>query len=46
MQITMQPAEHLTPAEIEQFLDAGTTLSFAGAGRKEIYGLVEREDVR
>ena len=42
MQITMQPAEHLTPAEIEQFLDAGTTLSFAGAGRKEIYGLVER----
>ena len=38
----MQHAEHLTPAEIEQFLDAGTTLSFAGTGRKEIYALVER----
>ena len=42
MQITMQHAEPLTPAEIEEFLDAGTTLSFADAGRKQIYGLVER----
>ena len=42
MPITMQHAEHLTPVEIEQFLDAGTTLSFAGTGRKEIYALLER----
>ncbi len=42
MQITMQHAEHLTLAEMREFLGASSTLSFAAAGRKQINGLVER----
>ena len=38
----MQHAEHLTLAEMREFLIASSTLSFAAAGRKQIYGLVER----
>jgi len=39
MQVTMQHAEHLTLAEIREFLSASSTLSLAAAGRKQIYGL-------
>ena len=42
MQVTMQHAEHLTLAEMREFLDASNTLSFAGTGRKQIYALLER----
>ena len=42
MQLTMQHAEHLTLAEMREFLSASSTLSFAAAGRKQIDGLVER----
>ena len=42
MPITMQHAEHLTPVEMQQFLDAGATLSFAGTGRKPVYALLGR----
>ena len=38
----MQHAERLTLAEMREFLAASNTLSFAGAGRRQIYGLVER----
>ena len=38
----MQHAEHLTPTEIEPFLDAGATLSFAGTGRQPVYALIQR----
>ena len=41
MQVTMQHAEHLTLAEMREFLDASSNLSFADAGRKQIYGLLE-----
>ena len=41
MQVTMQHAERLTLAEMREFLCASSTLSFAGTGRKQIYGLVE-----
>ena len=41
MQVTMQHAERLTLAEMREFLSAGNNLSFAGTGRKQIYGLVE-----
>ena len=41
MQVTMQHAERLTLAEMREFLAANDTLSFAAAGRKQIYGLVE-----
>ena len=41
MQVTMQHAERLTLAERREFLAASNTLSFAGAGRRQIYGLVE-----
>ena len=41
MQVTMQHAERLTLAEMREFLDASSNLSFAGAGRKQIYGLLE-----
>ena len=41
MQITMQHAERLTLAEMREFLVASNNLSFAGPGRKQIYGLVE-----
>ncbi len=41
MQVTMQHAECLTLAEMREFLVASNTLSFAGTGRKQIYGLVE-----
>ncbi len=41
MQVTMQHAERLTLAEMREFLDASSNLSFAGAGRKQIYALVE-----
>ena len=37
----MQHAERLTLAETREFLAASDTLSFAAAGRKQIYGLVE-----
>ena len=37
----MQHAERLTLAEMQEFLAASNTLSFAAAGRKQIYGLVE-----
>ena len=40
--VTMQHAEHLTLAEMREFLDASNTLSFAGTGRKQIYALLER----
>ncbi len=42
MQITMRHAERLTLAEMREFLSASSTLSFAGTGRKQIYGLLER----
>ena len=38
----MQHAEHLTPTQMQQFLEAGATLSFAGTGRKPVYALIER----
>ena len=41
MQVTMQHAERLTLAEMREFLDASSNLSFAGTGRKQIYGLLE-----
>ena len=41
MQVTMQHAERLTLAEMREFLTTSETLSFAAAGRKQIYGLVE-----
>jgi hypothetical protein len=41
MQVTMQHAERLTLAEMEEFLAASSNLSFAGAGREQIYGLIE-----
>ncbi len=41
MQVTMQHAERLTLAEMREFLVASNSLSFAGTGRKQIYGLVE-----
>ena len=41
MQVTMQHAERLTLAEMREFLDASSNLSFVGAGRKHIYGLLE-----
>ena len=37
----MQHAERLTLAEMREFLSASNNLSFAGTGRKQIYGLVE-----
>ena len=37
----MQRAERLTLAEMREFLSASNNLSFAGTGRKQIYGLVE-----
>ena len=42
MQITMQHAEHLTLAQMREFLSASSSLSFAGAGRRQIYALIER----
>ena len=42
MQVTMQHAERLTLAEMREFLAASNTLSFAGTGRRQIYGLIER----
>ena len=41
MQVTMQHAERLTLAEMREFPSASNTLSFAGTGRQQIYGLVE-----
>ncbi len=41
MQVTMQHAERLTLAEMQEFLSASNNLSFAGTGRQQIYGLVE-----
>ncbi len=41
MQVTMQHAERLTRAEMREFLSASSALSFAGTGRKQIYGLIE-----
>ena len=38
----MQHAERLTLAEMREFLSASNNLSFAGSGRKQIYGLLER----
>ena len=40
LRLTMQHAERLTLAECESFSPA--TLSASGAGRRQIYGLVER----
>ena len=42
MQITMQHAEHLTLAQMREFLSASSSLSFAAAGRRQIYALIER----
>ena len=42
MQVTMQHAEHLTLAQMREFLSASSSLSFAGAGRRQIYALIER----
>ncbi len=42
MQLTMQHAEHLSLAQMREFLSASSSLSFAGSGRQQIYGLVER----
>ncbi len=41
MQVTMQHGERLTLAQMREFLAASNTLSFAGAGRRQIYALVE-----
>ena len=41
MQVTMQDTERLTLAEMREFVAASDTLSFAGTGRKQIYGLLE-----
>ncbi len=41
MQVTMQHAERLTLAAMGEFLEASSNLSFGGAGRKQIYGLLE-----
>lgn len=41
MQVTMQHAEHLTLAQMREFLAASSTVSFAGAGRRQIYSLIE-----
>ena len=38
----MQHAEPVTLAELREFLAASNTLSFAAAGRRQVYGLVER----
>ena len=42
MQVTMQHAEYLTLAQMREFLSASSSLSFAGAGRRQIYALIER----
>ena len=42
MQVTMQHAEHLTLAQIREFLCASSSLSFAGAARRQIYALLQR----
>ena len=42
MQVTMQHADHLTLAEMREFLSASSTLSFAAAGRQQIYALLKR----
>ena len=41
MQVTMRHAERLTLAEMREFLAAGKPLSFAGSGRRQIYGVIE-----
>ncbi len=41
MRIAMRHAEHLTLAEMREFLAASSTPSFAAAGRKKIHALVE-----
>ena len=41
MQVTMRHAKRLTLAEMREFLAASKPLSFAGAGRRQIYALVE-----
>ena len=46
MQVIMQHAERLRLAEMREFLDASNTLSFADAGRKQIYGLRRYEKRR
>ena len=41
MRITMEHAQRLTLVEMREFVASSGSLSFTGAGRKEIYGLVE-----
>ena len=38
----MEHAERLTLAEMREFVASSSSLTFTGAERKEIYGLVER----
>ena len=42
MRITMQHAQRLTLVEMREFVASSGRLSFTGAERKQIYGLVER----
>ncbi len=42
MRITMQHAQRLTLGEMREFVASSGRLSFTGAERKQIYGLVER----
>ena len=42
MRITMQHAQRLTLTEMREFVASSGSLSFTGAERKQIYGLVER----
>ena len=41
MRVTRQHAQHLPLEEIREFVAASGSLSFTGADREEIYGLVE-----
>src|ERR1035437_10201460 len=42
MQIRMRNAESLTQAQISEFLKASEGIEFAGQGRAEVYGWIER----
>ena len=42
MRVTMEHAQRLTLAEMREFVASSSSLTFTGAERKEIYGLVER----
>ena len=42
MRVTMQNAQRLTLAEMREFVAASGSLTFLGASRVEVYGLIER----